>query len=109
MRRLSQRRYLVGETLTEADWRLFPTLVRFDIAYNGNFKCNKRMLREYPNLWAYARELYQYPGIAETINFEQIKCGYYSIARVNPNGIVPMGPLVDFEEPHDRDRLSDAA
>jgi len=103
--RLARQRYLVGDRPTEADWRLFPTLVRFDVAYYGNFKCNKRRLVEYPNLWAYARELYQMPGIAETLDLAKIKRGYYGIRQVNPTGIVPKGPEVDFTEPHGRDKL----
>ncbi len=100
--RLGQRRYLVGDEPTEADWRLFPTLVRFDAAYYGNFKCNKRRLVEYPNLWSYTRELYQMPGIAETVRLDHIKRSYYGIARVNPTGIIPKGPQVDFTAPPDR-------
>ncbi|MEC9340980.1 MAG: glutathione S-transferase family protein [Pseudomonadota bacterium] len=107
--RLAGQRYLVGGQLTEADWRLFPTLMRFDLAYHGNFKCNARMLKDYPNLWAYARELYQYPGIADTVNIDHIKRGYYSIERVNPAGIVPKGPVIDFTASHDRARLPAAA
>ncbi len=103
---LSERRYLTGERLTEADWRLFPTLVRFDIAYHGNFKCNLRRLVDYPNLWGYTRELYQLPGIAQTMNIEQIKIGYYSITAVNPTRVVPLGPEIDFNAPHDRARLN---
>jgi putative glutathione S-transferase len=106
---LSGRRYLTGERITEADWRLFPTLVRFDPAYVGNFKCNLRHLVDYPNLWAYTRELYQMPGIAETVNFRQIKVGYYSIKAVNPSGVVPAGPEIDFTEPHGREHLPAAA
>ncbi len=103
--RLDGNRYLLGERLTEADWRLFPTLVRFDVAYYGNFKCNRRALRDYPNLWAYTRELYQMPGIAETVNFDHIKRTYHGIRQVNPTGIVPRGPEIDFDAPHDRARL----
>ena len=101
--RLSRTRYLVGDTLTEADWRLFPTLARFDVAYYGAFKCNLRRLVDYPNLWAYARELYQRPGIAETVDLDVYKRGYYSMSeRRNPLGIVPVGPVIDFTEPHCR-------
>ncbi len=100
--RLGRSRYLVGESITEADWRLFATLVRFDLAYYGNFKCNKRPLAEYENLWGYTRELYQQPGIAETVDQDHIKRTYYSIARVNPTGIVPKGPEIDFTAPHGR-------
>ncbi len=105
--RLASRRYLCGERLTEADWRLFPTLVRFDVAYVGAFKCNLRRLVDYPNLWAYTRELYQMPGIAETVDLDIYKRGYYSKSPLrNPLGIVPKGPAIDFSEPHGRERLS---
>ncbi len=105
-RRLGTRRYLAGAQITEADWRLFPTLVRFDVAYFGAFKCNLRRLCDYANLWPYARELYQLPGVAETVDFEIYKRGYYSIsARNNPWGIVPKGPQVDFTRPHGRENL----
>ena len=106
---LARRRYLTGERITEADWRLFPTLARFDLAYVGNFKCNLRRLVDYPNLWPYTRELYQMPGIAETLNRRQIKVGYYSIAAVNPTKVVPAGHEIDFTEPHGRERLAGAA
>jgi len=102
--RLSEQRYLVGEQITEADWRLFTTLLRFDAVYYGHFKCNKKQLRDYPNLWAYTRELYQYAGVAETVNLEQIKYHYYaSHESVNPTGIVPKGPELDFLQPHGRE------
>jgi glutathionyl-hydroquinone reductase len=101
--RLATRRYLLGERLTEADWRLFPTLARFDAAYHGAFKCNVRRPVDYPNLWAYTRELYQVPGIAETVDLEIYKQGYYSPSPLrNPLGIVPKGPVVDFTVPHGR-------
>ena len=104
--RLSRQRYLVGEGLTEADWRLFTTLVRFDPVYVGHFKCNKRRLVDYPNLWAYTRELYQVPGVAETVNLHHIKQHYYgSHESVNPSGIVPAGPEIDLAAAHDRARL----
>jgi putative glutathione S-transferase len=104
--RLAGRRYLVGERLTEADWRLFTTLLRFDPVYVGHFKCNKRRLVDYPNLWAYTRELYQVPGVAETVNLHHIKRHYYgSHKTINPTGIVPKGPDIDFTAPHDRGRL----
>jgi putative glutathione S-transferase len=104
--RLATRRYLLGDQLTEADWRLFPTLVRFDAAYHGAFKCNIRRLVDYPNLWAYTRELYQVPGIAETVDLEIYKQGYYSLSSErNPLGIVPKGPVVDFTVPHGRTAL----
>ena len=102
--RLARRRYLLGDRMTEADWRLFTTLLRFDPVYYGHFKCNQRRLAEYPNLWAYTRELYQVPGVAETVNFRHIKHHYYVSHRtINPTGIVPKGPDVDFSEPHGRD------
>ena len=100
--RLEERRFLVGDQITESDWRLFPTLVRFDLAYHGNFKCNLKRIQDYPNLWGYTRELYQFPGIADTIDLERMKTGYYTIAAVNPTQIVPAGPLVDFTSPHGR-------
>ena len=107
---LSRQRYLVGDRITEADWRLFPTLVRFDPVYNGHFKCNIRRLSEYPNLSNYTRELYQVPGIAETIDIQGIKAGYYGgMPLVNPTGIVPLGPAVNFAAPHDRERFRKAA
>ena len=100
---LGQQRYLCGSSITEADWRLFVTLVRFDPVYVGHFKCNIRRLSEYPNLWAYTRELFQWPGVRETVNFEHIKRHYYeSHESINPTRIVPMGPLLDFEAPHGR-------
>lgn len=105
--RLTTRRYLCGDQLTEADWRLFPTLVRFDAAYYGAFKCNLRRLADYPNLWAYTRELYQMPGIAETVDTEIYKQGYYSASPLrNPLGIVPKGPIIDFTVPHGRASLA---
>ncbi len=101
--RLSRSRYLLGDRPTEADWRLFPTLARFDVAYYGAFKCNLKRLIDYPNLWPYARELYQWPGIAETVDFGIYKRGYFSRSPLrNPHGIVPKGPAIDFSEPHGR-------
>jgi len=101
--RLGQQRYLAGEVVTEADWRLFTTLLRFDPVYHGHFKCNLRRLVDYPNLWAFTRELYQVPGVAETVNLHHIKQHYYASHRsVNPTGIVPRGPEIDFEAPHGR-------
>jgi len=101
--RLAMQRYLVGQRITEADWRLFTTLVRFDPVYHGHFKCNRQRLIDYPNLLAYTRELYQVPGIAETVNMEHIKLHYYgSHKQINPTGIVPKGPELDFSAPHDR-------
>jgi len=104
---LSRNRYLAGEYLTEADVRLFTTLVRFDAVYHGHFKCNLRRLSDYPNLSNWLRELYQWPGVAQTVNMEHIQKHYYmSHKTINPNGIVPKGPLQDFNLPHDRDRLA---
>jgi putative glutathione S-transferase len=101
--RLSGSRYLVGEILTEADWRLFTTLVRFDAVYHGHFKCNIRRLEDYENLAGYTRELYQVPGVAGTVNIDHIKRHYYmSHQHINPTRIVPMGPLLDFARPHGR-------
>ncbi|MGC9527200.1 MAG: glutathione S-transferase family protein [Limnospira sp.] len=101
--RLSSRRYLTGDRVTEADWRLFTTLVRFDPVYVGHFKCNLRRIADYRNLWGYLRDLYQIPGVAETVNFRHIKGHYYeSHKTINPTGIVPLGPEIDFREPHDR-------
>jgi putative glutathione S-transferase len=101
--RLSRQRYLAGDRITEADWRLLTTLLRFDLVYVGHFKCNLRRLAEYPNLWAYARELYQHPGVAETVDFQHIKHHYYSsMETVNPSGVVPIGPVIDWAEPHGR-------
>ncbi len=104
--RLAGRRYLTGETITEADWRLFTTLVRFDAVYVGHFKCNIRRIADYPNLSAYLRDLYQVPGVAETVNLDHIKTHYYrSHLTINPTGIVPAGPALDFAAPHGRERL----
>ncbi|MGE4012464.1 MAG: glutathione S-transferase family protein [Alphaproteobacteria bacterium] len=105
---LATNRYLCGDRLTEADWRLFPTLVRFDACYNGVMKCNLRRLVEYPNLSAYTRELFQMPGIAESVNVDYFKLGYYGNRERNPSGIVPIGPIVDFTSPHRRERLKAA-
>lgn len=105
--RLSKQRYLVGEQITEADWRLFVTLVRFDAVYYSHFKTNKKRVIDYPNLWAYTRELYQVPGVADTVNMDHIKQHYYgSHHSINPTGIVPKGPEIDFMLPHGRDQLS---
>jgi glutathionyl-hydroquinone reductase len=104
--RLAVHRYLCGERLTEADWRLFTTLVRFDAAYVGHFKCNLRRIVDYPNLWGFTRELYQRPCVAETTNFTHIKRHYYqSHGSINPTRIVPVGPDLDFSSPHGRERL----
>jgi putative glutathione S-transferase len=103
---LSRQRYLAGDVLTEADWRLFTTLIRFDAVYVGHFKCNRQRIADYPNLSNYLRELYQVPGIAETVDIGQIKTHYYaSHGTINPTGIVPLGPELDFTSPHDRDRF----
>ncbi len=108
--RLASRRYLAGARLTEADWRLFTTLVRFDAVYHGHFKCNLRRLVDYPNLWGWTRELYQMPGIAQTVNLRHIKEHYYRSHRaINPSGIVPAGPHIDFAAPHGRSKLRRAA
>jgi putative glutathione S-transferase len=105
--RLATNRYLFGDRLTEVDWRLFTTLVRFDAVYVGHFKCNLRRIVDYPNLWDYTRELYQYTGIAPTIDFTHIKRHYYrSHASINPTRIVPVGPELDFLAPHGREFLS---
>ena len=104
--RLASKRYLTGDRLTEADWRLFTTLVRFDPVYVGHFKCNIRRIADYPNLYGYLRELYQVPGVAETVNMHHIKQHYYrSHTTINPTGIVPAGPLFDLGAPHGRDSL----
>jgi putative glutathione S-transferase len=100
---LASQRYLAGDRITEADWRLFTTLVRCDPVYAFHFKCNLRRLVDYPNLWAYTRELYQVPRVAETVDFHHIKHHYYgSHKSVNPTGIVPIGPVIDWNEPHGR-------
>ena len=101
--RLSENRYLMGDHLTEADWRLFPTLVRFDKVYHLHFKCNRKRIVDYPNLWAYTRALYQYPGVAETVNLDHIVRHYhYSHNSINPHRIVPINPDLDFDAPHGR-------
>ncbi len=105
--RLARQRYLAGRQITEADWRLFTTLIRFDTVYYSHFKCNLRRIADYANLWNYLRELYQVPGIAGTVSIEHIKRHYYGSQRhVNPTGIVPIGPVIDFGAPHDRGRFS---
>lgn len=104
--RLENQRYLTGDQLTEADWRLFTTLIRFDAVYHGHFKCNKQRLEDYPNLSAFTRDLYQRPGVAETVNFEHIKRHYYfSHTMINPTQIVPEGPSIDYWRPHNRAQL----
>ena len=108
--RLAGQRYLAGGRITEADWRLFTTLVRFDPVYVGHFKCNKRRIAEYPQLSGYLRELYQLPGVAETVWFDHIKTHYYvSHTTINPTGIVPKGPELDLEAPHGRESLPAAS
>ncbi len=104
--RLASRRYLLGERITEADWRLFTTLLRFDPVYHGHFKCNLRRIADYQHLSGYVRELYQWPGVAATVNFNHIKQHYYrSHDTINPNGIVPLGPVENLDAPHGRGHL----
>lgn len=104
--RLTANRYLMGDRITEADWRLFTTLARFDLVYHLHFKCNRRRLIDYPNLWAYTRELYQWPGIAKTVNFDHIVRHYhYSHDSINPHRIIPINPVLDWQEPHGREGL----
>jgi len=104
--RLATHRYLMGARVTEADWRLFTTLIRFDPVYHLHFKCNRRRIADYPNLWGYLRELYQWPGVAETVNFEHIVRHYhYSHDTINPSRIIPISPQLDFDAPHGRDHL----
>ncbi len=103
---LSVQRYLAGDQLTEADWRLFTTLIRFDAVYVGHFKCNLKRIADYPNLSNYLRELYQLPGIAETVDINYIKRHYYySHTSVNPTQLIPKGPQLNFDQPHDRGRM----
>ena len=104
--RLSKQRYLTGEQITEADWRLFPTLVRFDVAYFSLFRCNMKRIADYPNLQNYMLDLYQVPGIAGTVTPRYYVINYWSIARLNPLGIIPKGTPVDLSQPHDRARLN---
>lgn len=106
---LGRQRYLCGDRITEADWRLFPTLVRFDVAYFSLFKCNRQRLADYHNLSNYMRDLHAVPGIAETVNARQYIANYYSIEQLNPSGIIPKGTPVDYTSPHDRDRFSSRA
>ncbi len=101
--RLSQHAYLTGDVITEADWRLFVTLIRFDAVYVGHFKCNKKRIVDFPNLWEYTKQLYQVPGVAQTVNLDHIKYHYYvSHGSINPTGIVPVGPILDFSAAHNR-------
>jgi glutathionyl-hydroquinone reductase len=104
--RLGRQRYLVGGQITEADWRLFPTLVRFDVAYFSLFKCNKKRIADYPNLVNYMRDLYQVSGVADTVTPRYYVINYYSITKVNPSGIIPKGTPIDLGAPHDRARLA---
>ncbi|WP_312752570.1 glutathione S-transferase family protein [Psychrobacter sanguinis] len=105
--RLENNRYLTGDSITEADWRLFTTLIRFDPVYVGHFKCNIRRIVDYPNLWGYTRDLYQVPGVAETVNMDHIKSHYYgSHDTINPTLIVPRGPDIDFMSAHGREKLA---
>ncbi len=112
---LGKNRYLMGDRITEADWRLVTTLFRFDLVYHTHFKCNRNYLRNYPNLWAYTRELYQWHGddgaaVADTVNFDHIVRHYhYSQETVNPHRIIPINPILDWEEPHGRGRMAEAA
>jgi len=105
-RRLADRRYLFGTQPVETDWRLFPTLIRFDPVYYGHFKCNLRRIIDYPNLYGYLRDLYQLDSVADTVNFDHIKRHYYCThTEINPTGIVPIGPLQDLTSPHEREKL----
>jgi putative glutathione S-transferase len=107
---LADNRYLLGQRITEADWRLFTTLIRFDPVYHLHFKCNRKRLVDYPNLWAYTRELYQWPGVAQTIGFDHIVRHYhYSHDTINPHRIIPINPVIDYTQPHERDLLSQVA
>ncbi len=104
--RLARQRYVAGDRLTEADIRLATTLFRFDLVYHGHFKCNLRQIRDYPHLWAYSRDLYQHQGIRETVNFDHITRHYHqSQTTINPSGIVPIGPAIDWDAPHGRESL----
>lgn len=106
-KRLANNRYLFGKRIVEADWRLFCTLIRFDVVYHGHFKCNLRRIIDYPNLQGYMLDLYQRPGVAETVNIDHIKRHYYMThEEINPTRIVPLGPLIDLNMPHHRERIS---
>lgn len=103
---LAENRYLTGDRITEADWRLFTTLVRFDLVYHLHFKCNRKRIVDYPNLWAYTRELYQWPGVADQVNFDHIVRHYhYSHETINPHRIIPINPVIDWHAPHGREAL----
>lgn len=105
---LSENRYLCGEQLTEADWRLFTTLIRFDSVYHGHFKCNRQRLEDYEHISQYVRELYQWPGVADTVDFHHIKRHYYfSHTMINPTQVVPIGPKIDYDRPHQRQNLGE--
>ncbi len=105
-KRLAENRYLMGDTITEADWRLFTTLIRFDSVYHQHFKCNRRRIVDYPHLWGYTRELYQWPGVADTVHMDHIVRHYhYSHDSINPNRIIPINPVLDFDAPHSRDAV----
>ena len=107
--RLGQTRYLMGDRITEADWRLFTTLIRFDSVYHGHFKCNRNRIVDFPNMWGYLRELYQWPGVAETVHFDHIMRHYhYSHETINPHRIIPVGPKLDLMRPHGREVLKAA-
>jgi putative glutathione S-transferase len=106
---LTGRRYLAGERVTEADWRLFTTAIRFDAVYHGHFKCNRRRIADYPALTGWLRELYQTPGVRETVDLDHIVTHYHaSHPSINPHRIIPIGPVPDFDQPHGRDRLKAA-
>ena len=103
---LSRNRYLAGDSITEADWRLFPTIARFDAVYHQHFKCNRARIIDYPNLWGWARELYQWPGIRDVVQFDHfIRHYHYSHNSINPHRIIPIGPQIDWETPHGREAL----
>jgi putative glutathione S-transferase len=107
--RLTHSRYLLGNRPTEADWRLFPTLIRFDPVYHGHFKCSRRRIVDYPNIWAYTRELFQWPGVAATVDLDHIRRHYhFSHDNINPHRIVPAAPVLDYLAPHGRDRVGSA-
>ena len=107
--RLAGQRYLMGDEITEADWRLLTTLLRFDLVYHTHFKCNRARIVDYPNIWGYTRELYQWPGVAETVHFGHIVRHYhYSHDTINPHRIIPINPSPDFTAPHGRDQRSAA-
>ena len=100
---LAENRYLTGDTITEADWRLWTTLIRFDMVYHQHFKCNRKRIIDYPNIWGFTRELYQWPGVKETVNMDHIVRHYhYSHETINPNRIIPTNPVIDFDAPHGR-------